>query len=117
FTFTTTLSIQAYAQVFLASVDYGQKMLGIPDGSRIHTDRLEPALDLSDDYDFSDTALNISTVLRWEYLPGSLLYLVYTGSFSFDQDVADFRFGPLLADLLEGESSHVLMMKLSYLWD
>jgi len=117
YTFTTTLTLQAYAQVFLASVDYGGKLAAPPPaGSRVYTDELVAAPDVDDEYDFTDSALNLSVVLRWEYLPGSLLYLVYTGSFGDDDERADFRFGPLLGDLLATSGQHVLMLKLSYLW-
>jgi len=116
-TFTTTLTLQAYAQIFMASVDYGAKLAApVPAGSIIHVADLMPAADVADDYDFADSALNLSIVLRWEYLPGSVAYLVYSGAFGDDRELAEFRFGRLMDDLLTSPARHVLMLKISYLW-
>lgn len=116
-TFTTTLTLQAYAQVFMASVDYGDKLAApVPPGSIIRVADLTPATDVVDNYDFAESALNLSVVLRWEYLPGSVAYLVYTGAFGDEREISEFRFGRLLGDLLTGSAQHVLMLKISYLW-
>jgi hypothetical protein len=71
---------------------------------------------VANDYDFAESALNLSVVLRWEYLPGSVAYLVYTGAFGDDREISEFRFGRLLSDLLTSPARHVLMLKISYLW-
>jgi hypothetical protein len=55
-------------------------------------------------------------VLRWEYLPGSIAYLVYTGAFGDSWEVADFRFGEVLSDLFLAPAEHVLLLKISYFW-
>jgi hypothetical protein len=115
-TFTTELTLQAYAQVFLAAVDYGKKYENTPQGSSIHVGDLLDAPTVADDYDFTDSILNLSAVLRWEYLPGSVAYLVYTGTFGDSLDLPDFRFGGVLGDLFTQQADHVLMLKLSYLW-
>lgn len=64
--------------------------------------------------DFNVRQFRSNAVLRWEYLPGSSLFLVWsqgrdgsneTGSFDFSRDVGDlFRTAP----------SNVFMVKLSY---
>jgi len=114
-TFTANLTLQAYAQVFMASVDYGKKLAGpVPPGSRIKVKDLEPAPDVNDDYDFADTAMNVSVVLRWEFLPGSLAYLVYTGAFGADLDTDEFRFGSLFGHTFDEPARHVLMLKVSF---
>jgi hypothetical protein len=116
-TFTTDLTLQAYAQVLMASVDHGTKYAPPETGlSRIHADDLIQADDVADDYDYKFENLNVSAVLRWEYLPGSVAYLVYTGAFGDDAEIADFRFGPAVGDLFGAQATHTLMLKLSYLW-
>jgi len=55
-------------------------------------------------------------VLRWEYLPGSVAYLVYTGAFGDDLEIPDFRFGTLFGDLPDLPAQHVLLFKISYFW-
>ncbi len=116
FTFTTELTLQAYAQIFLASVDHTRKYAASPTGSRIKVARLADAPDVADDYDFTATSLNLYALLRWEFLPGSIFYLVYTGAIGDGQDLADFRFAPVLGDLLRTDARHLLMLKLTWYW-
>ncbi len=117
FTFTTEINLQANAQLFLASVDHTRKYApASAAGSNIHVSDLVGVDNVADDYDFTSSNLNISAVLRWEYLPGSIAYLVYTGAFGDLREVPEFRFGNVLTDLPGGEAQHVLLLKISYLW-
>jgi hypothetical protein len=53
-------------------------------------------------------------VLRWEYQPGSTLFLVWSqGRSGFDAD-GDFRFRRDVAQLFSTEPSNVLLIKLNY---
>jgi hypothetical protein len=117
YTFTTALTLQAFAQVFLLGVDH-QKKYEAPTLSpgRIHVADLVAAPDVPDDYDYTASNLNISVVLRWEYRPGSIAYLVYTGAFGDSLEIADFRFGDVLNDLFLAPAEHVLLFKISYFW-
>ena len=118
FTFTTDLTLQAYAQAFAAIVDYGKKLAGpVPAGSRIYVSELAEAGDVDDSYDFTDTSLNVSVVLRWEYLPGSVGYLVYTGAFGRSRDQAVFASESIMSDMFGSDARHVLMLKASYLFN
>ena len=117
YTFTTTLTLQAFVQVFLLGVDHRKKYEAptlSPD--KIHVADLVSAPGVPDDYDYTASNLNLSIVLRWEYLPGSIAYLVYTGAFGDSLDVADFRFGEVLNDLFLAPAEHVLLFKISYFW-
>jgi hypothetical protein len=116
-TFSTELTLQAYAQLFFASVDYSQKY-ATPDnvGSRIDLDELVERSDIEDKYDFTSASLNISTVLRWEFQPGSVAYLVYTGAFGHRLAFPEFRVGAIADSMFDSPAQHVLMLKLSYLW-
>jgi hypothetical protein len=117
FTFTTDLTLQAFAQVLLAGVDNSTKYAPPEfDLSTINADELVEVTDVPDDYDYTFGNLNLSVVLRWEYLPGSIGYLVYTGSFGHDLEIPDFRFGRVLGDIFSQDANHTLMLKLSYLW-
>jgi hypothetical protein len=117
YTFTTSLTLQAFSQVFLLGVDH-QRKYAAPTLSprKIHVAGLVAAPDVPDDYDYTASNLNISVVLRWEYLPGSIAYLVYTGAFGDSREVADFRFGDVLNDLFLAPAAHVLLLKISYFW-
>ncbi len=117
YTFTTALTLQTYAQVMLASVDYGRKYLQSVSGkATIHVRDLEQNHEIADEYDFTSTNLNLSCVLRWEYHPGSLAYLVYTGNFGNELEVAEFRMQNMMQVLFRGPAQHVLLFKLSFMW-
>jgi uncharacterized protein DUF5916/cellulose/xylan binding protein with CBM9 domain len=117
FTFSPEISLQAYAQVFMLGVDhvakYAPPTVGDDD---VHVGDLVEVFDIDDDYDYTSTSLNISAVLRWEYLPGSVAYLVYTGAFGDSLEIPEFRFGSMLDDLFKSDALHVLLLKISYLW-
>jgi hypothetical protein len=115
-TFRPTLSLQLYAQLFEATIAYGQKwdqtMLG---SGTIRVNELNQT-SVDDHYSSTETDLNLSMVLRWEYLPGSVAYLTYTGVYATKSSAADFRFGPVFERVLDATATHALMLKVSYLW-
>ena len=94
YTFTPQLTLQAYAQAFLASGHFDDMrfitqtdaaaMLGdeirLSDLDR-HGDLQRPAIRYAPPRgDFQDAALNINVVFRWEYRLGSTIYFVYSHS-------------------------------------
>ncbi len=64
---------------------------------------------------YSRTDLNLQGLLRWEFLPGSAVYLVYTHLGFVDRWRRDPRLGTSLSRLDEEEREQLLMLKLSYL--
>jgi len=124
FTFAPTMTLQTYAQLFFSSLHYG---------SLLETTRFDrkPYLYFSDlgpsggnpsDFDTHDAVLNLNVVFRWEYRPGSFLYLVYTRSQAgglappqYDGDGQRIR--PPVLDfgaLGRGPIEDVFLLKLSY---
>jgi len=108
--------LQLYAQLFEASIAYDQKwdrtMLG---SGKIRVNELNQT-SVDDRYNSTETDLNLSMVLRWEYLPGSVAFLTYSGLFANKSSAADFRFAPVFERALDAPAKHVLMLKVSYLW-
>ena len=83
YTFSPTLTLQAYAQLFLAGGHYGPTFAGIASGkgSELPFRAFVPtAIPSGDAPDFRDGAINVNLVLRWEFRPGSTLLGVYTHS-------------------------------------
>lgn len=81
YTFTPNLTLQAYAQLFLAGGHYGATSAAVARGvgSQITLAALQPtARPSASQPDFRDGAINVNLVLRWEFQPGSTLLLVYT---------------------------------------
>ncbi|MBI4534762.1 MAG: carbohydrate binding family 9 domain-containing protein [Ignavibacteriae bacterium] len=107
-TFTRTLSLQFYSQVLLARGKYDDYKLLL--SSRQFVQQVAP----SPGYDFNQIVFNANLLLRWEYLPGSTLYLVWTQG-RFD-NVGDYSrpFGTRLQDAFKLPHEDVLLLKVSY---
>lgn len=118
-TLTTALTVQAYAQVFSADVRYTNLFSATATGARatVHLEDLAPAGGDASAYRSQETAFNVNVVARWEYQPGSVLFLVYTHGASgvldptLSQDVAP-RID--LSSLRRGPAQDALMLKATY---
>lgn len=64
--------------------------------------------------DFSTVSLRSSAVLRWEYLNGSTLYLVWTHNRYESDEYNGFRIRPLLRRLSRAEPQSIIMLKITY---
>jgi hypothetical protein len=53
-------------------------------------------------------------VLRWEYRPGSTVFLVWTQSRSSEETVGDFRFRRDRAALFDARPDNVFLVKVNY---
>jgi hypothetical protein len=119
FTFSNTMTLQAYAQLFFASVRYTDLFSAAARGDRptVLLDALTPAGGDPHQYDSRDAVLNLNLLFRWEYRPGSVLYLVYTRA----HEGGD---APLLGTartfdwsaLGKGAITDTFLAKLSYYW-
>lgn len=125
--FSPRLSLEVYAQPLVSSVDYGDlKALerprtfdfvptdGIgpdPDGAGPET----PARVTADDFTFA--SLRGNAVLRWEYLPGSTFYLVWTQSRAASDDIGSFGFRRALTQIGDAKADNIFLVKLSYWWN
>ncbi|TSA21263.1 hypothetical protein D4R75_06320 [bacterium] len=65
---------------------------------------------------FSFASLRGNAVLRWEYRPGSALYLVWTQTRSDNEAVGEFRFGRSMNRLWEIKGDNIFMLKFTYWW-
>lgn len=125
FTFNPNLSLQAYAQLFFSSVRYDRIFEARADGgsaiplAALQASAIDPAA-----YDERDAVLNANVVLRWEFLPGSTFYLVYTrahagGLAPFLVDGTGKTQRPPVLDfgaLSRGPIEDVLLCKVSLRW-
>lgn len=67
-----------------------------------------------EDPDFNFRSLRGNAVLRWEYLPGSTLYLVWTQDRSHTAHYGDVRLARDGSALLRAQPDNVFMIKASY---
>lgn len=64
--------------------------------------------------DFNYVSLRGNAVLRWEYRPGSTLYLVWTQSRELIDPNGEFRLGNSFESMFDAKADNIFMLKLSY---
>lgn len=113
--FTRDLTLQVYAQPFMASVDYKNfKKLIPPDGyeyvdSSVYDEKVEEP-------DFNWSSLNSNIVLRWEYRPGSTLFLVWSQARDASTGYGNFEFNRDWDTLFKSAAVNTVLVKLNYWW-
>ncbi len=133
-TFTPRLSLQMYLQPLISAGDYtnfkelakagtydfnvyGTNGSTIDSTYRADPDGPGPAspIQLSNP-NFNIKSVRANVVLRWEYLPGSTFYLVWTQSREDDQDTGDLNFNESIHRLVATSPDNIFMAKVSYWW-
>jgi hypothetical protein len=119
YTFTPRLTLQTYAQLFLAAGSYTDfstytRAPGTSPAVRL-ADLTATAQTPGEQHDFQRAALNATVVLRWEYRLGSVLYVVYTRSQVPQVELMQGERPRLDLSLLpRAPAADVLLLKLSY---
>ena len=134
-TFTPKLTLQLYAQPLISSGKYlTYKQLArsesfdfdvFEEGTQTFIDPNidERYIDFDgdgtsdhafEDRDFNIRSLRVNMVLRWEYRPGSTVFLVWQQSRRNEFNDGSFRFGRDFRGLLDGESDNIFIVKFNY---
>lgn len=136
YTFSPDLSLQLYAEPFISAGQFnGYKEVSDPRGAKF-ADRFrsyasvtynaaanEYAIDRDSNGttditlgnpDFNYRALRSNAVLRWEYRPGSALFLVWSQGRERADDYGDFSLRRDAGRLFGARSTNVLLIKASY---
>jgi len=141
-TFTPNLTFELFAQPLLASGDYSRyqeyaaprELDRLVYGEDAGTITAQPAAQPGDhaiytidpdgagpaasfditDPSFTFRSLRGNAVLRWEYLPGSTLYLVWTRSASSDLTRGSIDLGADARALFQGPAENIFLIKLNY---
>jgi hypothetical protein len=117
FTMSPTLSLELYAQPFVSGGDYtGFKEL-VDGRNPEYARRFSPlanAIDLVGDPNFNVKSFRTTNVLRWEYKPGSTLFVVWQQARENDAVPGGFRLGRDLHDIFGVPARNVFLVKLSY---
>jgi hypothetical protein len=138
YTASPTLSLQLYAQPFISAGRFTRFMevaepRATSMGSRFTTysdDQLayvakdrrytvdrsgDGAADFAfGDPDFSFKQMRSNAVVRWEYRPGSSLFVVWGHGRTAEDEFGDFRFRRDVSDLWSAAGSNTLLIKVSY---
>jgi len=109
-TFSPSLSLQLYAQPYLAAGHYERF-----DEILVAKSYIYAPYDLGYSPDFNEKSLRGNAVLRWEYRPGSTLYLVWSQNrYEGIADPGDFSPRRDLRTLMRAQGENVFMMKANY---
>jgi Domain of unknown function (DUF5916)/Carbohydrate family 9 binding domain-like len=109
-TLSSRLSLQLYLQPFIASGDYHDYHALAAARTRDYT----PVAPVGGDLDFNFRSVRGSAVARWEFRPGSALYIAWNENRSRVAPVGDFRVGRDLRAIPGAPSHDVFLVKVSY---
>ncbi|NWF89575.1 MAG: carbohydrate binding family 9 domain-containing protein [Ignavibacteriaceae bacterium] len=136
-----TLSLQVYVQPLIASGKYSEfktlrkaksyEFLNYGSNGSTITNNLTSSGDIesyrldpdgngpANSYEISNPNFNFlslrgSAVLRWEYLPGSTLYFVWTQNRADVEPTGEFNFGRSVENLFDLRADNIFLIKLSY---
>jgi len=113
YTFNPDLTLQVYVAPFVSSVDFGDTTRYL---TRARTFRFAPD-ELSGVHptDFTVRSLRGNAVLRWEWRPGSTVYLAWQQQReNFEEGVGTFRFARDRAALFDTRPDNVFLIKVNY---
>jgi hypothetical protein len=136
YTITPNLSLQLYTQPYVSAGKYSEFKEVIEPRAEKYDDRwhiftseelvlkdgvyyLSPFSEPGEVFTFGDPDFNfrqfrLNFVLRWEYLPGSTLYLVWQNGINDYADFGELSIGDDLRQLFSSPSDNAFMLKISY---
>lgn len=113
YTVTPNLTLQLYAQPFVSAGAYSNfKEVVRPRAARF-ADQFAPYA-YSGEPDFNYRSFRMTNVLRWEYRPGSVLYVVWQQVREDSASDGAFRFRQDMRDLFALPARNVFLVKFSY---
>ncbi len=114
---TPDMSLQWYALPYLFSGDFSDfKTVVNPRANRFEDRFCELEQYPYDNPDFHFLQFRSNLVYRWEYRPGSVLYLVWSQGRTIHDADGSFRFGDYLGDLFRSVPQNDFLIKVSYAW-
>jgi hypothetical protein len=114
-TFSRDLTLQVYAQPFIAAVDYQNFKRLLPSESYEYVDA-SVYDEAEEEPDFNVGSLNSNVVLRWEYRPGSTLFFVWTHARDTSGSDGKFAFNRDWDGIFAADYGNVFLVKLNYWW-
>jgi len=113
YTLSPALSLQVYAQPFVSAGDYSS-FKELVDGRAIrYEDRYRPYA-YTGTADFNYRSFRSTNVLRWEYKPGSALFIVWQQGRQEELDFGSFDVARDFGGVFSAPSHNVFLVKMSY---
>ena len=113
YTITPELSIQVYAAPFVSAGDY-DRFKRLVDGRAARYEDRYAAIDYEGNPDFNYRSFRTTNVLRWEYKPGSALFVVWQQGREAVLDGGRFAFGRDFGGAFTAPARNVFLLKWSY---
>ncbi len=114
YTMTPNLSLQVYAEPFVSAGDYSNYKELVDGRAAAYADRYAPYA-YTGNADFNIRSFRTTNVLRWEYKPGSQLFVVWQQGKLGRLRLRRFPLRPRLRRPVFGSASHnVFLVKFSY---
>jgi hypothetical protein len=113
YTVTPNLSVQVYAQPFVSSGNYARFKELVNGRAARYDDRYAP-YGYTGTPDFKVLSFRTTNVMRWEYKPGSTLFVVWQQGREGVGTTNGFHYGQDFGDVFATPSSNALLVKLAY---
>lgn len=113
YTMTPNLSLQVYAEPFVSAGDYSNFKELVDGRAPTYGDRYRP-YDYASNPDFNYRSFRTTNVLRWEYKPGSTLFVVFQQGKSDNREFGNFQFRRDLGGVFSAPAHNVFLVKFSY---
>jgi hypothetical protein len=115
FTIRPTMSLQLYAEPFVTAGHFTDVREIAAPRARSYDARFRPYAGATPDAAFNEKSFNSSVVARWEYRPGSTLFVVWTqGRDQSDRDVGSFSATRDYRNLFAARPDNVVLIKAAY---
>jgi hypothetical protein len=131
YTFSPTLSLQLFAQPFVATGDYGKakeldaprtyrflqygSQVGVIQDGRIYPNGTSSSVSFAvPQPNFNVGSLRGNAVLRWEWRPGSTMYFAWQQTRDEFSPVGTFAFGRDFGNVFDTRPDNIFLVKVSY---
>lgn len=113
YTMTPNLSLQVYAQPFVSAGAY-TNYKELKDGRAKEYEDRYAAYAYAGNADFNYRSFRTTNVLRWEYRPGSALFVVWQQGRQANENYGDFQPGRDFTGVFTAPAHNVFLVKFSY---
>ncbi len=113
YTIAPNLSVQLYGEPFVSAGHYENYKELVNGRAPRHVDRFAPFA-YNDNADFNVLSFRTTNVLRWEFKPGSTLFVVWQQGRQEEGERGDFRFGRDFRQTFATPASNTVLVKLAY---
>ncbi len=113
FTITPDITLQFYGMPYVTAGRYSDYREVVAPHAPDYDDRFAP-YDYPDNLDFNFKEFNSNLVFRWEYSPGSTLFLVWSrGASDFEEEYGRFEPGRDLGNLFSTAGDNTFLIKIN----